>query len=641
MSSPGEPVSGSFADETVRVLTPAQRVFQRYLLRKMLGRGGMGVVWLAHDEKLQRDVALKFLPDIVRMDASAFDLLKREARKNLEVTHPHIVRIYDFVDDDTSAAISMEYIDGITLSKLRVDREKKFFEPDELTVWISQLCAALDYAHNEAKLIHRDLKPSNLMVNSKGRLKITDFGIARSVSDSISRVTADRSTAGTLAYMSPQQLRGEKASAVDDIYSVGVTIYELLTSLPPFHSGDIGQQVENKRPPRMSERRKELGLDGEAIPEAWEETVAACLSKDPWSRPQSTVEVVQRLGLPALSTGHVVVSGASIGSRWRRARSWEMLAGVCFLVALVAGLSWYFNKDSMNQASNATPSARPAEKRPAANKAAPTKAGPSDEVFDDLATPRVVPNVFGNLAPGQSWENSLGMRFVPVGKVGLSVWETRVQDFAAFVDATGHTTTTNIWSFGLEGWKRATNSWKEPGQLQSQLHPVCCVSWEDAMTFCRWLTETERKAGRLSNFQRYRLPYAAEWSQAAGESLFPWGEDWPPPNRAANLAGSEVRDGGWPKNREIIDGYEDQVSRTAPVGSFTANSLGIHDLAGNVWEWCMDWSDSSRLRRVFCGGAWDTTSSDLLKIGYQEPKEPNRGNQTIGFRCVLEEIVAP
>src|SRR5437016_14136581 len=149
----------------------------------------MGVVWLAHDDELERDVALKFLPDLIIRDHAVLSDLKRETRRSLELTHKNIVRIYDFIHDQTSGCISMEYVDGDTLSNLRADKPRKVFEPDELTEWTSQLCDALDYAHNHAHIVHRDLKPANLMVHQPGDLKVSDFGIARSSSDSVSTST--------------------------------------------------------------------------------------------------------------------------------------------------------------------------------------------------------------------------------------------------------------------------------------------------------------------------------------------------------------------------------------------------------------------------------------------------------------------
>src|SRR5204863_5425004 len=165
--------------------------------------------------------------------------------------------------------------------------------------WTSQLCEALDYAHNYAKIIHRDLKPANLMVNKKGDLKVSDFGIARSLGDTLSKITMEQGRSGTLVYMSPQQLAGERGTHLDDIYSLGATLYDLLTSKPPFYVGNIDRQIREKIPPSMTERRKEFEIEGEPIPAVWEECVAACLAKDPDRRPQSVTEIARRLQMPS------------------------------------------------------------------------------------------------------------------------------------------------------------------------------------------------------------------------------------------------------------------------------------------------------------------------------------------------------
>src|SRR5437899_4406048 len=189
----------------------------------------------------------------------------------------------------------MEYIDGKPLSNLRTEKEQKVFEPNELSDWISQLCDALDYAHNYAHIIHRDLKPANLMVNQRGELKVSDFGIARSLGDSMSVITMAGGRSGTLVYMSPQQLEGERGTHLDDIYSLGASVYDLLTSKPPFYVGNIDRQIREKIPPSMTERRKEFEIEAEPIPAVWEEWGAACLAKDPRRRPQSVREIARKL----------------------------------------------------------------------------------------------------------------------------------------------------------------------------------------------------------------------------------------------------------------------------------------------------------------------------------------------------------
>jgi len=235
-------------------------------------------------------------------DRAVFEQLKRETKRNLELTHKNIVRIYDFAHDERSACISMEYIDGETLSNLRAQKERKVFEPDEIGPWTSQLCDALDYAHNHAKIIHRDLKPANLMVNQRGDLKVSDFGIARSLGDTVSRLTMEQGRSGTLVYMSPQQLDGERATHLDDIYSLGATLYDLLTSKPPFYSGNIDRQIHERSAPSMTNRRKDLNIEPALVPRVWEDAVAACLAKDPMERPQSAAEVAQRLQVSSPQT---------------------------------------------------------------------------------------------------------------------------------------------------------------------------------------------------------------------------------------------------------------------------------------------------------------------------------------------------
>src|SRR2546430_3728810 len=262
----------------------------------------MGIVWLARDEELERHVALKFLPDLMIQDRALLDQLKRETKRCLELTHPHIVRIHDFVHDERSGCISMEYIDGETLSNLRSEKERKVFEPDEISDWMGQLCDALDYAHAHANVIHRDLKPANLMANQRDDLKVTDFGIARSLSDSASRLTLEQGRSGTLIYMSPQQLNGEHSTHLDDIYSLGATIYELLASKPPFYSGNIDRQICERIAPSMTERRNELDIEPALVSKVWEDAVAVCLAKDPSRRPESASGGAQRLQLPSAQT---------------------------------------------------------------------------------------------------------------------------------------------------------------------------------------------------------------------------------------------------------------------------------------------------------------------------------------------------
>src|SRR5437588_11719508 len=209
----------------------------------------------------------------------------------------------------------MEYVDGDTLANLRAEKEQTVFEPNDLSGWTGQLCDALDYAHNQARIIHRDLKPANLMVNTQGDLKVSDFGIARSLGDTASRLTMEQGRSGTLVYMSPQQLDGERGTHLDDIYSLGATLYDLLTSKPPFYSGNIDRQIHERVAPSMTERRKEFDIEPALVPQVWEDVVAACLAKDPSRRLQSPAEVMQRLQLGPAETRAITTVPAKSSRR--------------------------------------------------------------------------------------------------------------------------------------------------------------------------------------------------------------------------------------------------------------------------------------------------------------------------------------
>src|SRR5437867_5532382 len=156
------------------------------------------------------------------------------------------------------------------------------------------------------------------MVNQRGDLKVADFGIARSLSDSVSKLTMDQGKSGTLVYMSPQQLEGERGTHLDDVYSLGASLYELLTSKPPFYSGNVDRQIREKIPPSIAQRRKELEIEGDSEPvdEIWENVVRRCLAKDPAKRPQSVGEVAKMLSVPSPKTRRAKRdAGAEAGSK--------------------------------------------------------------------------------------------------------------------------------------------------------------------------------------------------------------------------------------------------------------------------------------------------------------------------------------
>ena len=217
------------------------------------------------------------------------------------------------------------------------------------------------------------------------------------------------------------------------------------------------------------------------------------------------------------------------------------------------------------------------------------------------------------------------MKFVPVKgtDVQFSMWETRVKDYAEYAAANAGVD---------ESWKNFGRGFK-----QADTHPVVKVSWNDAQAFCEWLTKKELAEGKIKAGQKYRLPTDAEWSVAVGlgretgstpeakngglRDVYPWGKEWPPPKGAGNYGGSLN-----------VDNYE----YTSPAGSFAANKLGLHDLGGNVWEWCEDKNDpAAKAYRVLRGASWLDGYPGKLLSSYRADGAPGYRGGDVGFRCVL------
>lgn len=607
-------------------LAPGQRVFDRFMLKRALGEGGTGVVWLAYDRVLEREVALKFLADPLANDRVAVERLKHETRRNLKLSHPNIVRVHDFLQGTSGAAILMEYVEGWSLWTMKVDKPHQIFTIAEITPWLRELCDAIDYAHHQAGIVHRDLNPANLILNARGQLKITDFGLARNLRSAPAKDFVDLRVVGTDIYMSPQQWSGADPTVADDIYSIGATIYELLTGKPPFYQGNIFDQVYESVPPSMKARRVELGVRGGEIPPAYEETVAACLSKFPGDRPASIKELAARLRLneaaasfpptpvapepppePApepvspFQTEFLEAPVPVVVKSTGRGRTGIAIGIACAVVVGLVGW-WVFAQFFQGN----------------------TGAG-------NLAT--------GHFPqPGKPWQNSLGMKFVPVpGVSGLvSIWETRLQDFTTYVDEVGRAPGDIMLSMDLSNaWREAGYTWRHPEFAQNTNHPVVGISWQEAGGFCEWLTIRERVTGWLTTNQSYRLPTTEEWGRAAGTNKFVWGDHWPPPKAAGNFAGAEIRQRL--PTHPVIKGYDDGYSGTAPVGSFTPNALGLYDLAGNVAELCLnrDTGDQQR-RRFLAGGSWQDSTEKALSVKTLARIREVRRISDCGFRCVLE-----
>ena len=254
---------------------------RRYLIQRKLGAGGMAAVYLAEDQELGRRVALKLLDDRHASDEQFVERFRREAQNAAGLNHPNIVSIFDRGQAEETYYIAMEFLDGRTLKELVVRNG-----PTPIPIAIDyarQILQALAFAHRHG-IVHRDIKPHNIVVGRDGRLKVTDFGIARS---GASQMTEAGSIVGTAQYLSPEQARGAQVDPRSDLYSLGIVIYEMLTGKVPF-TGDAPVEIAMKHLRRRPSRRRSCGPRCRTSLDA---VVMRALAKDPDERFDSAEEM--------------------------------------------------------------------------------------------------------------------------------------------------------------------------------------------------------------------------------------------------------------------------------------------------------------------------------------------------------------
>ncbi len=250
-------------------------IVENYKVVSVLGEGGMGIVYKAFDIKLERFVALKVLNQTGALNTNFVERFKREAKNQAKLNHPNIVSVYGFTEQNGILGIVMEYVEGETLEKM-ITRKSKL-ETKEALLILQQVLEGVGHAHSK-NFIHRDIKPSNIILNKEGIVKIMDFGISKALFDK--GITKTGTKIGTLLYMSPEQIRAEDPTKQSDIYSIGITLFEMLSGKTPFDKGTEYEIMEahlKKTPPRVS-------IGSNSIPPELDKIVMKALDKTIYKR---------------------------------------------------------------------------------------------------------------------------------------------------------------------------------------------------------------------------------------------------------------------------------------------------------------------------------------------------------------------
>jgi formylglycine-generating enzyme required for sulfatase activity/serine/threonine protein kinase len=638
-------------------------------LIRSIGRGGYGEIWLAQTiTGAWRAVKIVF-PE---PEASYREFDGIRSFEPISRHHAGFVNIYHVGQGDGFFYYTMELADDCSASPkfdpqtyrprtLSSDMRENARNSVAETIKLGKrLAEALAYLHSQG-LTHRDIKPSNVIF-VRGEPKLADIGLVA--------LAGRRTYVGTEGYV-PKEGPGSPQA---DLYALGKVLYEFATGKDRLDFPEIPTAL-----PDFPDKEELLELNKVLL--------KAC-AKEPRQRHRSGTELSNEL--------------QAIGGPERKRRSPLWLFGLFFVIAVAVAAVLILHHPPSRPATNlVSPVPSPlSTPSPSATAIPPSHVRivtepPGAQVFEgdkllgttpftlegvvgkvlyELRLPRFLfATVTGEISPGQEsvlstelkpasiaapgkgWENTLGQRFVPVGYLLFSIWDTRVKDFAEFIRATNHSMSGQIHQTVEDFAGDQNHTWDSPGFPQSPEHPVVGVSWKDAMAFCEWLTQKERAIGLLQENQFYRLPTDLEWSAAVGleeeegatpeersgksPEKFPWGRGWPPPWDAGNYAGGEMRGSNWPAAWKVISNYSDNFARTAPVGSFSPNRLGIYDLGGNVWQWCMDKYSLHGETRVLRGASWANVEQRLLQSSCRTDDIVDSRTDCYGFRIVLQSPV--
>ena len=318
-------------------LRPGTELAGKYKIADVVGRGGMGIVYKADDIQLKRSVALKFLPPELIQNEEARARFVLEAQTAAALSHPNICTIHEINEEDERSFIAMEYVEG---KSLRAKLEKGPLEEQEALNIAIQLAEGLDEAHKKG-IIHRDIKSANVMVTKKGQAKIMDFGLAKVKGGTL--LTREGTTLGTVAYMSPEQARGEEVDHRSDIWSLGVVMYEMLSGQLPFkgdREASILYSVVHEEPKSLKEIKRDLPLELQQI-------AGRALKKKPESRYASAVEMLNDLRKYQNVLRAEELGALNLRTLLRRIRRPKVaIPAICALLIIALAAVWYFSRQA-------------------------------------------------------------------------------------------------------------------------------------------------------------------------------------------------------------------------------------------------------------------------------------------------------
>lgn len=614
----------------------------RYRVEAQIGKGGMALVYRAHDTLLEREVAMKVISDDDVAPAALERMLvrfEREAKALARLDHPHIIKVFDYGRYEGTPYLVMQLVPGGTLRQ-RLEQPLDWRQAVRLAAKISR---ALAYAHSQG-VLHRDVKPSNILITSAGEPLLSDFGIAKILEDERGfTLTGTNVGLGTAEYMAPEQWRGKPVAASDQ-YSLGVVLYEMLTRRRPYTAETpmeiaIKQATEPVAPPR---------LVAPGLPEEVERILLQMLAREPANRYEAMDRLAEDLEKAALdqpasrdeegTVDHVLPDLASAlvecpvcGRTNRQEQTFRCKqcgrAGLCLAHQ---DKRTYLCADCQAQNEGAHPVQ--AEQRPARSDAPVKQVRQPEETLPRLAVQKERSPGQVTLAPGVVME----FVCVPAGEFLMGSGENDADGLQderpqrkVYLDEfwIGRYPVTNrqYQVFVKATDRRPPDHWRGgavfPGKED---HPVVYVSWEDAIAFCEWLESLTRR--------HIYLPSEAQWEKAArgiDGRKYPWGGQNPDSTRC---------------------NFKKLVGDTTPVGSYSPQGdspYGAADMAGNVWEWVYDWYDDNAYRnlparnptgphggiyRILRGGSW-TGNARTIRPALRSGDFPSIRVLDLGFRC--------